>query len=903
MNWVGEVGRRLRMLVHRRQFDADLEEEMRLHLELRQQEGLEGGLAADEARAAARRRFGNTTYLKEESRIAWGWEWFENLAGDVRYGLRVLRKSPGFSTIAVLTIALGIGATTAIFSVVDATLLRALPYPQAEQLVSIEDDLPGVGARDVGMSQPEWQDLQRSGIFEYVSPTWFDENNLTGSSQPARVRILIVAPNYFALLGVKPQLGRGFHPEDHSPGLILEAVISDGLWNRAFGGDPNILDKSVRLDTDLYRIVGVMPAGFDAPGRISEERNIEVWVATSFYGAPMADHPPRSGRNLPTAIARLKPGLTIVEAQSRVDALVAALRKEFPEDYPVQSAWTVRLIPLKETVVGNVRQSLLLLLGAVGLVLLIGSVNVANLMLARASARGREMAVRRALGAGRKRLIFQLLTESLLLSLLGGIAGLAILFGAKGFLLRLVPESLPRLNEIGISWGILLFALGASVLAGAIFGLAPALQAGRFDLTHALKEAARGSTGSGEQARTRRMLVITEFALSLVLMIAAGLLLRSFWDLLSVPLGFNPQNVMAVRTRLPDPNDPKVDLYRTAAQEAPFVREVLRRSRALPGVEEVAVGDTASIPLDESLRDLKLISEGQFIFTLEDAQNDETTVAERSSVTPDYFHLLGIPLLRGRLFNDSDTDKAPQVAVVNEAFARTYWPDQSPLSKRFKRNRAGSPWITVVGVIANARTESLAQAGVPKIYLDLFQTGGKRLAIFLRGHLDPAAIAEQVREQVQSVDPTLPVSGAQTLNETVSASVAAKRFAMQMVALFALTALMLAGLGIYGVISYLVSERTQEIGIRLALGAERRSILRMVLRQGLGLAIAGAALGIVCALIVSRLMAGVLYGVRPTDPATFAEVAVLLVLVALFACYVPAMRATRVDPMVALRHE
>jgi predicted permease len=800
---------------------------------------------------------------------------------------------------------LGIGAATAIFSVVDAALLHPLPYPQPERLVSIEDDLPGVGARDVGMSEPEWQDLQRSGIFEYVSPTWFDENNLTGSSQPARIRLLIVAPNYFALLGVKPQLGRSFNPEDHTPGLLQEVLISNGLWNRAFGGDPHILDKSVRLDTDLYQVVGVMPAGFDAPGRTGEERNIEVWAATSFYGGPMSDHPRRSGRNLPTAIARLKPGLTIAAAQSRLDALVASLQTQYPVDYPLQSVWRVRLVPLKERVVGNVRQSLILLFGAVGLVLLIGCVNVANLLLARASARGREMAVRQALGAARKRLMSQLLTESLLLSLIGGIFGIAILLSTKAFLLRLVPASLPRLNDISISWSVLIFALVASLIAGAIFGLAPALHAGRVDLMHALKEATRGSTSSGQQARTRRALVVTEFALSLVLMIAAGLLLRSFWDLLNVQLGFNPQSVMAVRTRLPYPNDPKTDIYRTPEQEAPFFREMLRRARTLPGVEEAALGDTASIPLDPSLRDLKLISEGQFLFALEghDIHSDQPAVVERSSVSPNYFHLLRIPLLRGRLFNELDTDNTPQVALINEAFARLYWPGQDSLGKRFKSTRAESPWITVVGIIPNARTESLAEAGVPQIYLDVYQTGAKRLAILLRGHLDTAATAELVRGQVQSVDPTLPVSGAQTLSETLSASLSERRFSMEIVALFALTALLLAGLGIYGVISYMVSERTHEIGIRVALGAQRRNILRIVVREGLALALAGVVVGFICAVMVSHLMAGLLYGVKPTDPLTFAGVAFLLIGVALLACYIPARRATRVDPLVALRHE
>src|SRR5579859_5363502 len=905
MGWLREFARRLNMLIHRRQFDADLEEEMRLHLELRQKELLLSGMMTDEARAAAQRRFGNATYLKEESHFAWGWEWFENVAQDVRYGLRMLRKSPGFTAIAVLTIALGIGATTAIFSVVDAALLHPLPYPQPEQLVTIQDDLLGVGARNVGMSEPEWQDLHHSGIFQYVSPAWYDDNNLTGSSQPARVSLLIVAPDYFAVLGVKPQLGRTFNPEDHSPGFTTEVVISDGMWKRAFASDPRVLGRNVRMDTDLYHVVGVMPPGFQAPGRTTRDRNIEIWAATSFYGPPLYDHPPRNGRNLPTAIARLKRGLSIADGQKRVDALVASLQKQFPNDYPLQAGWSLRLVPLKESVVGNVHQSLILLLGAVGLVLLIGCVNVANLLLARASARGREMAVRQALGAAPARLMRQLLTESLLLSFLGGLAGVAILFFTKSSLLRILPESLPRLNEVSINWGVLFFAFGTSLAAGVIFGVAPALHAGGIDLIHALKLEGRGSTGSREQASTRRVLVVMEFALSLVLMITAGLLLRSFWGLLNAQLGFHPQDVMMVRTRLPYPSDVCSSDLATISQTGPFLREILRRSRALPGVEEAAIGDFGAIPLghdrDNQTPPVPLILEGH------ETGSDQSPLVDPSYVTPEYFHLMGMTLLRGRFLTDFDAGQASGVAVINQAMAQTYWPNEEALGKHLKLSRSAESWATVVGVVEDARTESLQNASVPEIYTSLYQRISRHqvhhLAIFLRGHLDTGATLSKVREQVQSVDATLPVFGAQTLDEMVSAALSERRFSMGMVALFALTALLLAGLGIYGVISYMVSARTHEFGIRLALGAERKRILQLILREGFRLAISGAVVGIVCALIVSHLMAGLLYGVRPADPVTFAGVAFLLLGVALLACYIPARRALRIDPLVALRHE
>jgi predicted permease len=885
-------------MFRRKRKASDFAAEIEAHLQLETERLREQGLSDEQARTAARRSFGNVTNSQERFYESGRLVWWHHFWQDVRFGLRMLRKSPGFTAIAVLTIGLGIGATTAIFSVVDATLLHPLPFPQPEQLVNILEDLPGIGAQDVGMSVPEWHDLDRSGIFEYVSPIGGGDVNLTGSSQPTRIRFLNVAPNYFALLDVKPQLGHAFNPEDHTPGFTLEVLISDGLWKRVFAANPAILGKNLRLDNDLYQVIGVMPPSYRDPGRTADERDAEVWAASGFAGPP-APPPLRNSRLAGPAIARIKSGLTIAAAQSRVDALVAALQKQFPDEYPSQSAWKVRLVPLKESVVGNVRETLVLLLAAVGLVLLIGCVNVANLLLARASSRGHEMAIRQALGGARTRLIRQLLTESMLLSLLGGIAGLAILFCAKGFLLQMMPDSLPRLNEVSIDWTVLVFALAASVVAGAIFGLAPALQVGRLDLIPMLKREGRGSAGSGQQTRTRRVLVITEFALSLVLMSAAGLLLRSFWDLLNVQPGFNPQNVMAIRTWLPIPNDPATDIYGTVAQEAPFLREILRRGKTLPGVKEIAIGDVTAIPLGHGRKDLNpypLIFEGHEI------QSGQPPLVNRSIVTPEYFHLLGMILLRGRSFSELDNENAPLVAVINDAFARTYWPNENPVGKRIKRP-ADSSWITVIGVLADTRTESLAEEAIPQFYLSAYQRRPKDLAIFLRGRLDPAAIPVELREQVQSVNPELPVFGAQMLNEMVSASLSVRRFSMELIGLFALTALLLAGLGIYGVISQIVSERTREIGIRLALGAQSGNIMRMVLCQGLGLAILGTAGGLVCALIVSHLMAALLYGVRPTDPSTFAGVALLLICVALLACYIPARRAIRVDPIVALRYE
>ena len=890
---------RLSNFATRQSADQRLQEELAEHLAFQTEENMRAGMSPAEARRQAALNLGAAQAIRESHHAEQSLPFFENLAQDLRYAVRMLVRSPGFSFIVIATMALGIGATTAIYSVIDATLLHPLPFPRPSELVRIEADLPGVGAQDINVSVPEWKDLENSGVFQYVALEFFGSSNLTGSAQPMRIATKVVTPNYFAMLGVAAQLGRTFDPGDKTPGFTPEIVISDGLWKRAFGADQHVLGKSLRLDNDVYHVVGVMPPGFRDQGKTREERNTEAWNAAGFAAVPFS--PPLRNIREATAFARLKPGLPLQSAQARIDALVVSLRKQYPADYPAQAAWTVRLVPLSEMMVGNVRQSLILLLGAVGLVLLIGCTNVANLLLARASARGREMAVRQALGAARTRLIRQLLTESLLLFVLGGLTGFAILFCAQHYLLRLIPESLPHLNDISISWGVLAFAIVVSVAAGTIFGLAPAWLTSRLNITATLRQEGRGSSGSRQRTRVRHALVIGELALSLVLMIVAGLLLRSFWDLFRVPLGFNPSRVMAIQTWLPFPVDPKEDRYGTATQEAVMLREVLRRNRTIPGVQEAAVGDLAALPLGHGKADLTmfpLIREGK------EEQGSQPPLIDTAFVSPEYFHLLGMTLLRGRLFVEQDIGNTPWVGVINQAAVRTWWPGQDPVGKRVRLSAHKPNWTTIVGVIADARTESLADAGVPQVYLDIYQQSLiKDLAFFLRGQVDPAAIAAQVRTQIQSVDAELPVFHAQTLDDVLSSSLSVRRFSMEMVALFAASALLLASLGIYGTISYLVNEQSREIAVRFALGAQKHDILRMVLRQGVTLAAAGAGLGLAGALVVSHLMAGLLFGVSPNDLTTFAGVTAVLTAVAIAASYIPALRAMRVDPIATLHAE
>ena len=831
-------------------------------------------------------------------------EWFDSLWQDLGYGVRALRKNVGFTTVALLTLTLGIGANTALFSVVYAVLLRPLPFPEPGQLVAVSDDLTAQNVPNVGMSQPEIDDLQRSsGVFDEISAVWPIDANVTGGEKPERIEAMAVSFNYFEMLGVKPELGRFITSQDYAPGFTQNAVISDSLWRRMFGGDPSAVGKQFRADGDEYVIVGVMGPDFRHPGP-TLEHDVECWVAAGYTADPFPVPPSRDIRMLPSAIGRLKRGTSVAQAQAKLNAFVANLTAQYPASYPAAVGWQVRLEPLKKDMVGKSETMLVILLSAVGLVLLIACVNIAALLLARSSGRYREFAVRRALGAGSGRLIRQTLTESIVLSLAGGLLGLLLDVWLQGALLHWIPERLPRLAEIRMSGTVLLFTMGLALLTGILFGIAPSLQLSDPKLMTNLKEGGRGGLGA-KQSKVMGALIVSEVALSLVLMVGAGLLLRSFWNLLSLSPGFNPDHVVVSQIWLPTPNDPTRNLYPNAPKQAALSREIMRRVSALPGVQSVAIGTQGSLPLSRQRNLTPIEIEGRPA-----ASAAEAPTAEIASVTPDYFSVLGTPLVAGRFFNDGDNETGEKVALIDETAAQRYWPNEDPVGKSFHFANVPANFqpqlrkpLKIVGVVGKMKSGSLDEPFTPHIYQAVFQSGVKILTIFVRTSSSAEVLAEPLRREVQAVDPTLPVFGVRALETVVSDSLAARRFAMMLLGFFAATAMILASIGIYGVMAYYVTQRMREIGIRIALGARPQDVMSLVVGRGVWLTVTGVGIGIVGAALLTRTLQSLVYGVRPFDPLTLVAGAGLLVAVAMTACFVPARRAMRVDPVMVLRAE
>ena len=826
----------------------------------------------------------------------------EILFNDIRYAFRIMRKSPGFTLIIILTLALGIGANTSIFSIVNAVLLRSLPYYDPSRLVKITFNNPGIGLRDIPFSVPELEDLKsRAGVFEEVSVVLSGPTNLTGAKQPEHLEMLEVSPNYFSMLGTTPEIGRLFGPQDFALGFAEATVISDGLWRRSYGGDPNILGKRLRMDNDPYTIVGVVPAGFRHPGT-TVAKDVEVWVTCGFSGDPY----PKPARNVKVAreaIGRLKPGIDVTQAQARLTAMASELRTDFPNDYPPEAKWSIEIQPLQDALVGNVRPQLLVLMAAVVLVVLIASVNIANLLLARASGRQREMALRMALGAGRTRMVRQMLTEALVLSLIAGVAGVLAAKLTLSFIIRFVPASVPRLAEVGVDRTVLLFALLISIFTGIIFGLAPAFQAMKADMTAGIREGAQGSGYSAKTFRLRSVLIVSELALAVVLMVGAGLLLRTFWGLIQENPGFNPSRVVTASFYLPNPNDPKTDvLYGDFSKRTSFFRDVTRRVATIPGIDRAAM--TSDLPGARPATTAALVIEDRA------ADSSQGVTAEVIRVSPDYFMLMQCPLIRGRIFLESDESGKQEVAIIDETTARRYWSGIDPVGRRFRMGvNPRLPWVpvvvVVVGIVKDMKQDGLDTDGVPHIFRPIYQQSPLRsraVSVVARTSLPASLLESQIRKEIQTLDPALPVFNVRSMNDVMDASIAPRRFSAELVGVFAAVAMLLSSIGIYGLLAYMVGQRSREIGIRVALGAQRPDILKLILGKGLLLAGTGIAIGLILSAISAPLIAGLLYGVHPIDVIVFVTVPLILLVVAFLATYIPARRATMVDPIIAL-HE
>jgi len=903
--------------------EGEIAEELAQHLEDCYAEALRRGLSEAEARARAETQFPDLAALAEEVRRAerpvagrvpprWEakieertrrWGVFTDLLQDIRYGVRLLVKSPGFTAIAVLTLALGIGANTAIFSVVHGVLLKPLPYPAPEGLLRIWQHIPTVGYARSGLSEGQFLALRDTNkSLEHVGAYLTGFGNLTTDAGTERILISRASQGTFEALRVQPVIGRLFRREEEVSGNAGVAILSHAFWQRHHGGRESALGEIIRFGDLAFTVIGVMPADFRLPNDLESSEPVQLWLPTPLDPARIN----WGSYYLGNVVARRKAGVSAEQARAEVEAIFAGVRQPHEESMIERGNLILHAEPLHADLVGGVSRALWVLFAAVGVILLIACANLASLLLARGATRQKEIAVRAALGAGRARIIRQLLTESALLAVAGGVAGTLLAWWSIGLLASLNPGNVPRLRDVTLSTEVLAFTLGASLLAAVLFGLVPGFQALRLDLNRSLREEGRGLTAGAGHARLRRMLVAGEVALAVVVVVCAGLLVRTLDRLLAIPPGFRVENLLSVEVSLPLPR------YREAARVASFYDEILERIRALPGVTAAAAASRT--PLAGFGSDTVFDIEGRPTAAerVRGGEGGSLPHAGYRQVTAGYLEAMGIPLIVGRSFRDSDTAGAPLVVMINQTAASRHWPNANPLGQRVRFYRSieeVGPWAEIVGIFGDTRVNQLnedAKEEVLMVHAQGQATGGwtaNTSTLVVRTAADPAALAPAVRAELRTLDSSVPVFNVRTFEEVVARTVAQPRFNAVLLGSFALLAILLAAVGIYGVLASHVAHRRHEFGVRLALGAQPADILRLVLRQGLRLTFIGLAAGLAGALAATRLVASLLFGVSPHDPLTFAGVASLLLGVALASCWIPARRATKVDPMVALRYE
>ncbi|MEN3330906.1 MAG: hypothetical protein V7641_271 [Blastocatellia bacterium] len=811
----------------------------------------------------------------------------QNLWLDIRYGFRLFVKKPGFTLIVVLTLALGIGANTAIFGIINTVLMHPLPFREPHRLVMLWETNLEEGVSQDQVSPPnlrDWRD--QSQVFDGVAAFASTNFTLTGLDETEKINGSQITPELLPLLGVNPIKGRVFASDEGQPGRDQVVLVAQGLWQRRFGADPNLVSKTITLDGKTYEVVGIMPAGFEFPKWLEpvgskNATKAELWTPLSLNNE---DANKRGARYL-SAIARLKPGVTAAQAQ----AALVPIAQDLQEKYQENQGYSVTVVPLQKQVVGRVERALLIFFGAIILVLLIACTNVANLLLARAAARQKEMAIRAALGGSRWQLIRQLMTESLLLGLAGGLAGLLVAYWAIKFIVASFPDMIPRANEITIDARVFGFTILLSLLTGLLFGITPTLQTLKTDLSEPLKEGGRGSTEGLNRNRTRSILVVAEVALALILLVGAGLLIKSFLRLTSVELGFNTDNLIAMRVALPQSK------YKQPYQKEAFFKQLTSRIESLPGMQSVAM--TTNLPLSGTNMSFRFMIEGR------PAPPTEILLAQYHAISPNYFRTMGIELRQGREFNEQDEAEAQPVVIVNETLARRFFPDEDPVGKRLKITYGKPLPRQIVGVIKDVKHQGLESSSQEELYVPYAQNPWAFMTLVARTQAEPKDIAAALKSEVWAIDRDQPIDRIKSVEELVADSVSRPRFYARLLGLFAALAMILAAVGIYGVISYSVSQRTHEIGIRMALGAQQRDVLLLIIKQGLMPTLIGIAIGLTAAAGLTHLMASLVFGVSVTDPLTFIAVSLLLVGIALLACYIPARRAARVDPLIALRYE